>query len=91
MTDAVDEADLARVAGRTAISQGLAACHTCLKLVPQDLHHCPRCGSVTHVRAGNSLQRCVALLITACILYIPANVGNGIGESHHATFQGHWD
>jgi paraquat-inducible protein A len=60
--------------GATAISRGLASCHICCKLAPVDVHHCPRCGSAMHARETNSLQRCVALLITACILYIPANV-----------------
>ena len=58
----------------TAISQGLAACHLCCKLAPVDQHHCPRCGSAMHARKADSLQRTLALLITACILYIPANV-----------------
>ena len=65
MTDAV---------GSSALSKGFASCHTCLKLSPVDVHHCPRCGSAMHSRETDSLQRCVALLITACILYIPANV-----------------
>ena len=65
MTDAV---------GSSALSKGMASCHTCLKLSPIELHHCPRCGSTMHARETDSLQRCVALLITACILYIPANV-----------------
>ena len=65
MTDAV---------GSSALSKGMASCHTCLKLSPIELHHCPRCGSTMHARETDSLQRCVALLITACILYIPANI-----------------
>lgn len=60
--------------GSTAKSRGLASCHTCLKLAPTTTHHCPRCGSSMHQRETDSLQRCVALLITACILYIPANL-----------------
>ncbi len=60
--------------GVTARSRGLASCHACLKLVPVGTHHCPRCGSPMHLREVDSLQRCVALLITACILYIPANL-----------------
>lgn len=58
----------------TALSQGLAACHLCCKLAPVDQHHCPRCGSVMHARKADSLQRTLALLITACILYVPANL-----------------
>ncbi len=65
---------MAEAAGNTAISMGLASCHTCCKLAPLDVHDCPRCGSAMHARVTDSLQRCVALLITACILYIPANV-----------------
>lgn len=57
-----------------AISRGLAACHTCHKLAPKDAHRCPRCGSPLHVRKANSLQRTLALLLTACVLYIPANI-----------------
>lgn len=61
-------------AGASAASQGLASCHLCCKLVPEEQHHCPRCGSETHLRDSNSMQKTVALLITACVLYIPANV-----------------
>jgi paraquat-inducible protein A len=53
---------------------GLASCHTCFKLAPLDTHHCPRCGSAMHSREKDSLQRCLALLVTASLLYIPANV-----------------
>ncbi len=58
----------------TAASRGLANCHTCCKLVPVTEHECPRCGSTVHLRSTNSLQRTVALLITASILFVPANL-----------------
>jgi paraquat-inducible protein A len=58
----------------TALASGLAACHMCCKLAPLEQHHCPRCGSAMHARQTDSLQRTIALLITACILYIPANL-----------------
>lgn len=58
----------------TAADRELASCHTCCKLAPASSHHCPRCGATLHLRVTNSLQRTVALLITASILYIPANV-----------------
>ena len=61
-------------AADTAMSRGLASCHVCCKLVPADEHECPRCGHAVHLRTNNSLQRTVALLITASILFIPANV-----------------
>lgn len=59
---------------QTAAAQGLSSCHTCLKLADASLHHCPRCGSVMHKRKSDSLQRTLTLLITATILYIPANI-----------------
>jgi paraquat-inducible protein A len=65
---------MAETSGSTAKSRGLASCHTCFKLASSDLHRCPRCGSALHQRETASLQRCVALLITACLLYIPANI-----------------
>ncbi len=59
---------------RTAASLNLASCHLCCKLSSADLQHCPRCGSSLHLRTEDSLQRTLALLITACVLYIPANL-----------------
>ncbi len=58
----------------TAADRGLACCHLCYKLAPVALRACPRCGSALHLRRPESLQRTVALLVTASLLYIPANV-----------------
>ena len=58
----------------TAASMGLASCHTCYKLAPASAHKCPRCGSKIHVRTPDSIQRTIALVVTATLLYIPANV-----------------
>ena len=60
--------------GDTAASRDLASCHVCHKLAPVAEHTCPRCGAALHLRNSNSLQRTLALLITASILYIPANL-----------------
>ncbi len=55
-------------------------CHTCQLLchLPAGSEHvtasCPRCGSSLHHRKHESLTRTGALLITAVLLYIPANV-----------------
>lgn len=57
----------------TAAAQGLALCHECYKLDPVSRHRCSRCGAALHLRRANSLQRTLALLITASLLYIPAN------------------
>ena len=58
----------------TAISHNLATCHLCCKLANPELHHCPRCGATLHLRKDNSIQRTLALLVTSCLLYIPANL-----------------
>jgi len=61
-----------------AIDAGLIICHECHQLNRQqpDLQRqfCTRCGGRIHERQPNSLARTWALLITAAILYIPANV-----------------
>lgn len=58
----------------TAAAAGFASCHTCYLLVSSDEGRCPRCHSGVHVRMPNSLHRTMALLVTAIILYVPANV-----------------
>ena len=58
----------------TAMSKGLASCHICGKVSPVEEGHCPRCESPLHLRKPNSLSRTWALLISAGILYIPANL-----------------
>jgi len=58
----------------TAADKGLASCHICGKLSHGTLERCPRCNESLHVRKPQSLQRTMALLITSCVLYIPANV-----------------
>ena len=63
----------------TARQMGLIRCHTCGKLAFDAGHddyeeHCPRCRAPMHMRASNSLSRTWAMLITAAILYVPANV-----------------
>ena len=59
----------------------LIACHDC-ELVLQadgdadslDGALCPRCAAVLHRREPNSMQRTMAFLAAAAILYVPANV-----------------
>ena len=55
----------------------LATCHTCglLQKLPAAGHsHCPRCHSPVHMRTVNSITITWALLITAIIAYLPANL-----------------
>ena len=62
----------------TAASRGLLSCHICdLLSRPAPHSHdaiCSRCGAHLHLRKPDSIVRCWALLITAMILYIPANL-----------------
>jgi paraquat-inducible protein A len=57
----------------------LVGCHTCQLVCrlpaasASDEAHCPRCGSPLHRRKANSIDKTWALLITAALLYIPAN------------------
>lgn len=51
------------------------SCHACGKLSPlKGGDSCPRCGAALHSRKPESLHRTWALLVTAAILYIPANL-----------------
>jgi paraquat-inducible protein A len=62
----------------TAAEAGLMRCHACGRLQAAAGHdghaHCERCGAPLHVRKPDGLSRTWALLIAACILYVPANV-----------------
>lgn len=66
--------------GLMAEGNGLINCHTCSLLVMKnDVHNhedlkCPRCSSPLHTRKSNSVTRTWALILTAALLYIPANV-----------------
>ncbi|MGU9849176.1 paraquat-inducible protein A [Pseudomonas koreensis] len=61
-----------------AIDAGILICTECHELNRQDAdtdeQTCTRCGALVHARRPNSLVRTWALLITAAIIYIPANV-----------------
>ena len=81
------------MSGETAASRNLAACHICCKLAPTEIHKCPRCGAAMHLRKNDSIQRTLALLITACLLYIPANlypimITDQLGSSQGSTILG---
>lgn len=53
---------------------GLANCHSCGKLSSHLVERCPRCHAALHLRTPHSIQKTLALLITALIFYIPANL-----------------
>ena len=65
----------------TAAKAGLIACSVCHLLCPAappkptaGAAKCPRCGAALHSRKPDSIARTWALVIAACIFYIPANV-----------------
>ncbi len=64
-----------KLLGRTA---RLIQCHTCQKIVDTAIQAektaCPRCGSRLHTRLPHSLNRSWALVITAALLTLPANL-----------------
>ena len=65
---------------QTGQQAGLMACHYCNYLNPvvktkqNERQFCTRCDASVHVRKSNSCINTWALLITALILFIPANV-----------------
>ncbi len=77
-----------------AIDAGILICTECHELNTQDPEAdeqlCTRCGALVHARRPNSLTRTWALLITAAILYIPANLlpimtVNSLGQGDPST------
>ena len=63
--------------GLTGAEAGLCLCHTCEKVVPEEPQQkqtCPRCGEHLHQRKKGSINRTWALVITALILTLPANL-----------------
>ncbi|MDR8016400.1 paraquat-inducible protein A [Ectopseudomonas guguanensis] len=80
-----------------AIDAKLLICHECHQLNRLDENvahqHCSRCGGVVHARSPDSLVRTWALLLTATILYIPANLLpimtiNSLGKGAPSTIMG---
>ena len=64
----------------TALHAGLIRCEDCGKLVKQvqvktdEILRCPRCRAVLHSRKPASLSRTWALVLSAAIFYLPANI-----------------
>ena len=60
----------------TGTDAGLCLCHGCEKVVSMASRNqrCPRCGEQLHLRKKNSISRTWALVITAVILTLPANI-----------------
>ena len=59
----------------TAAHMALASCHVCRSLQAVDKgERCQVCSHPIHLRKPYAIQRCVAYLVTAIVLYIPANL-----------------
>ncbi|WP_447591715.1 paraquat-inducible protein A [Aquipseudomonas campi] len=68
-------------------------CHQLEYLLEGEVQHCARCGARLHKRRPNSIIRTWALLITAAILYVPANLlpimtVNFLGSGSPSTIMG---
>lgn len=84
-------------AGDSHLTDNHQACHVCHQVNPAAEHghgHCIRCHSHLHsFNPGKSLQKAWALLITAAIFYLPANLFPimytvSLGSSEPATIMG---
>ncbi len=61
--------------GLTAREASLLNCHACGRLSRgRDGDSCPRCGAALHLRRPESIHRTWALIATASVLYVPANI-----------------
>ncbi|MCI5123784.1 MAG: PqiA/YebS family transporter subunit, partial [Candidatus Electrothrix sp. AR5] len=64
----------------TGREAGLLLCQSCLKVTPlaaisqEGWTDCPRCGEMLHLRKQNSVDRSWALIVTALLLTLPANL-----------------
>lgn len=68
----------------SALSLGLARCTRCglvCEAAAAGAEPCPRCHGPLHLRKPDSVQRTLAWLVTATVLYIPANVLPVMGTS----------
>lgn len=59
---------------KTAAEYNLASCPRCLSLTPIENKRCSLCNKRLHLRSPYSVQKALALLLTACLFYIPANL-----------------
>lgn len=57
-----------------AAASGLAGCHACGMVSPVTLGRCPRCQTRLHLRKPASIERSIALMTAAAVLYIPSHL-----------------
>jgi paraquat-inducible protein A len=58
----------------SAATLGLQRCECCALVLGAGPERCPRCGFALHARKPQSVQRTFAYLLTAVLLYVPANL-----------------
>lgn len=63
-----------RAVSGSALPQGFQSCHHCGLLHRIHEPVCHRCGGHLHARTPYGLQKAWAFLLTACVLYLPANL-----------------
>ncbi|WP_341666832.1 paraquat-inducible protein A [Alcaligenes sp. SDU_A2] len=91
-----EDADLVQVAQAQVLkhTKGWCACDHCGLVQVQGDGPCQRCGAALHKRKPNSRVRTAALVLTACVFYIPANVlpvmelRSALGSSAHTILGG---
>ena len=59
---------------KSSLQNGMASCHTCLKVSSATLHVCDRCGTPLHARKENSIEKTIAFGIAGILAFIPANL-----------------
>ena len=71
-----EDRDLVPVSTRQTLKEhpDWSACTHCGFVQSSQNKDCGRCGAVVHKRKPNSRARVAALVLTACVFYIPANV-----------------
>lgn len=57
-----------------AVDAGYACCSVCGKVAQSLAGRCPRCGVAMHARKPRSVEKTMAYLLAATILYIPAHL-----------------
>ena len=65
---------LSRYHPDSAAARGFLSCLVCGQLIGKEHKKCARCGSSVSARVNNSVQVSFGLLVTALLLYIPANI-----------------
>jgi len=58
----------------SAASQGISCCRVCAQLNDAGDKQCQHCGEKIFLRAPQSIQKTLALLIASIIFYVPANL-----------------